>query len=53
MNSNTSEVEDTSVKEPQGKVIIDDGSNEYEGEYDFTYDENVIDDKSDHEGPLH
>ncbi|QID84207.1 RNA polymerase III-inhibiting protein maf1 [Saccharomyces pastorianus] len=53
LNSNTSEVEDASVKELQGKLIIDDGSNEYEGEYDFTYDENVIDDKSDHEGPLH
>ncbi|CAI4057841.1 RNA polymerase III-inhibiting protein MAF1 SKDI_04G2400 [Saccharomyces kudriavzevii IFO 1802] len=53
LNSSTSEVEETSVKKPKGKLIIDDGSNEYEGEYDFAYDENVIDDKSDHEEPLH
>ena len=52
LNSNTSEVEDTLAKRPRGKLTIDDGLNEYEGEYDFTYDENVIDDKSDHEGPL-
>lgn len=39
-------------KKTSGKLIIDDGSNEYEGEYDFTYDENVIDDKSDQEESL-
>ena len=52
LNSSTGEVEDALAKKPQGKLIIDDGSNEYEGEYDFTYDENVIDDKSDQEESL-